>query len=220
MGTVVKDEAVILKVLGKKPKGIRSTDLWFAVRGSVRSLTTFQKRLKHLEQMGRIETRPDLDDMRATIIKPTETSAEASGVLEGIDLLERLYLGKPSRKVVTVAEERPGPPSEEKTQETVAMNLLRIAHEAFLKSWKGGQYENSHLFIQVYEEKQGPSSGVHFKIVPPEALEAVKDFVNRVPTVLVDILRRWLEVDSMPSGVADEMRRMLAALEHGETIPS
>ena len=126
MGTVVKDEAAILKVLEKNPKGTRSTDLWFAVRRSVRSLTTFQKRLKHLEQMGRIQTRDDLDDMRATIITPTELSRDAQIALNAIDLLTRLYLGRTRRPRVKVTK---GGTVEE--VEGTAADLLAIAYKAF-----------------------------------------------------------------------------------------
>ncbi len=127
MGTVVKDEAAILKALGKNPKGTRSTDLWFAVRRSVRSLTTFQKRLKHLKEMGRIQTKNDnLDDRRVTIITPTELSRDAQIALNAIDLLTRLYLGKTPRSQVKVTK---GGTVEE--VEGTAYDLLAIAHKTF-----------------------------------------------------------------------------------------
>jgi len=133
MGTVVKDEAAILKALGKNPKGTRSTDLWFAVRRSVRSLTTFQKRLKHLKEMGRIQTKnDDLDDRRVTIITPTELSRDAQIALNAIDLLTRLYLGKTPRSQVKVIK---GGTVEE--VEGTAYDLLAIAHKTFKETALG-----------------------------------------------------------------------------------
>ena len=68
MGTIEKDEAAILKAVDDEPKGIRSSELFHRVRRSVRSLTTFQKRLRHLEEMGRIRVATDINDARARLI--------------------------------------------------------------------------------------------------------------------------------------------------------
>jgi hypothetical protein len=242
LGTVEKDEAAILKVLQRKVKGIRSTDLWLAVRGSVRSLTTFQKRLKHLEEMGRVQIKPDISDPRARVITPTEISVEASHVLEAIDLLERLYLRKPSRKVVRVTEERQGLRTEKEMQETAAMNLLQIAHETYLKSWTGQPFDDSRVYIWVHEEKEGPQTGLLINFICRSTFEMLQTEIDRstgeigrlgkltealadrmrVVSALLDSVWRKVDAGLIPEDIADEWRQILASFGAGEgkTIPS
>jgi DNA-binding MarR family transcriptional regulator len=135
MGTLVRDEAAILKALERKTGGIRSTDLLMAVRATVRSPTTFQKRLKHLHERGRIRIEDDLNDMRVKIINSTPKSEEASRVLEVIDLLERVYLGKtkPSQKTVKVTQIQEGELSGRDMQWNASDDLLELAYETYLK---------------------------------------------------------------------------------------
>jgi hypothetical protein len=175
LGTVEKDEAAILKALEKKPKGIRSTDLWLAVRGSVRSLTTFQKRLKHLEQMGRVEIKTDITDPRARVITPTELSGRSRSVLDAIDLLERHYLGKAPRRrnSITVAGVAGGIPVQE-SSETIN-DLLIIAHTEFKEAlWDEfrrvltDNFGGTDLYIGVFEEGAGR---IHIHIMPRSIVE-------------------------------------------------
>jgi len=239
MGTVVKDEAAILKALKKNPKGIRSTDLWFAVHGSVRSLTTFQKRLKHLEQKGRIQTNDDLDDMRVKIITPTPKSQEASNVLEAIDLLERLYLGKSSPKVIRSTWQlitRPGLPTE-KTQDhdLGAGNLLLIAQETYLKSWKDKPPDvgDSGVYLWAHAEKaEDGSPQVHIHDLPKSildkwgaALEKTVDLGKQAVDLHTDVqkqfelykqlvllmakVRQAVEAGSTPEKTVDECRQIV-----------
>jgi DNA-binding MarR family transcriptional regulator len=142
MGTILRDEGAMLKVLERRTEGIRSTDLFLAVRGTVRSPTTFQKRLKHLLDKGRIRIKDDLDDMRAKIITSTPKSEEASRVLEAIDLLERLYLGKPPKKTVKVTQFRDGQPSETEKQQNAALILLELAYKAYMKLYGMAGFED------------------------------------------------------------------------------
>jgi DNA-binding MarR family transcriptional regulator len=186
MATASKDEGAILKVLEKNANGIRSTDLFVAVRKSVRSLTTFQKRLKHLQEMGRIRIEHDLNDMRVKIIAPTPKSREASRVLEAIDLLERLYLGKPSGKTVKVTEFRETGASEKEMQRTIAVSLLEIAHRTLYESWRdvqncyGGELREAGgpggVFIRVYEgAEKGHEPGLRFDILSHSLLMELLD---------------------------------------------
>jgi DNA-binding MarR family transcriptional regulator len=191
MATASKDESAILRVLEKNANGVRSTDLFFAVRKSVRSLTTFQKRLKHLQEMGRIRIQHDLNDMRAKIIAPTPKSQEASRVLEAIDLLERLYLGKPSRKTVKVTEFRETGALEKEMERTIAVSLLEIAHRTLYESWRdvqncyGGELSEAGgpqgVFIRVYEgAEEGQEPGLRFDLLSNSLLTEFLDVRWRI----------------------------------------
>jgi len=162
MGTVVKDEAAILKALERKTGAMHSTDLFMAVRGTVRSPTTFQKRLKHLQEKGRIRIEDDLNDMRVKNISSTPKSAEASRVLEVIDLLERIYLGKQPQKTFKVTQLRDGKFSTEDVQWNLSIALLEIAYETFLKlnvDYVRGGFEDdfqlTDLAILIHRGKLG-----------------------------------------------------------------
>lgn len=195
MGTVEKDEAAILKVLQKNPKGIRSTDLWFAVRGSVRSLTTFQKRLKHLEQMDRVQIKTDITDPRARVITPTETSAGAAAVLNGIEMLEMLYLGKrPKTKIQVVTlpsgktEERKHSPEEQRVQ--AGANLFFIAYKAFVETWP--RSADSYIWLGK-KEYIHPLSGKKHEApylheIPRTMLDKAFDDVRRLNQIETAIL--------------------------------
>jgi len=193
LGTVEKDEAAILKALEKKPKGIRSTDLWLAVRGSVRSLTTFQKRLKHLEQMGRVQIKTDITDPRARVITPTEASAGAAAVLDGIENLELLYLGKRPKsniRVVTMSDgkTRESKFSLEQLRGNAASRLLVIAYKAYVEAWP--RVADSYIWLgkkeYVYAGKK--EEDPYFHIVPRTMLNKAFDDVRRLDQIETAIL--------------------------------
>lgn len=207
MGTVMKDEAAILKVLERNGKGIRSTDLWFAVRKSVRSLTTFQKRLKHLEQMGRIQTKDDLDDMRATIIAPTEKSAGAVVVLKGIEYLELLYLGRrPKGKLVLVSDGKEHEFSLEEERDYAAGQLLAIGYKAFTEARRG---EYVDPFVRIETNRYG----VNFlTAVPRVMLEAEAEDARRLNQIEIAIfksaeLTRLMEAEGFVMDRDDGIRK-------------
>ena len=227
MGTFAKDEAAILEKLEKSPEGMRSTELFYSVHKTVRSLTTYQKRLRHLKDAGRIQIKDSIDDRRETIITPTPKSLEAIRVLEAITLLEKLYLGKESKKTVLVTAHGERHATETEIQMATGVTLLKIAHETFLKlaretfrdtlqeSELEKEFGGSDIYIWVQEERLDPNTDnfrVHTMPVSQveetrSALDAFKGFHH----LFARSLRVWLEGDPT-SPLADGWRKMLATI--------